>query len=253
MSERRRGTRRDPVPFPRGGANALAWLDEGGTSASGPSWEEFSPGTGLPPPSHALFDALVAGGWAQRIGAHAYRFRITPAGRRKRQELWLAGRDRAFPPPAGQARGTRRAAHPAKPSPAARRNARRDPASLIMGGLAGAALGAIGTSTYVGLRRSKEGPFVLPAYHEPGMRVPRGGTSCANCRYVFYPDGKPHCAEPHFVAWNKGTRIPVDDAREYCSDWWQPTREAARQMELQARRQHVPRTRSAGAGRRDTR
>lgn len=138
--------------------------------------------------------------------------------------------------------------------PPARPRARRDLASLALGGLAGAALGAIGTSTYVGLRRSKEGPFVLPAYHEPGMRVPRGGTSCANCRYVFYPpDGKPHCAEPHFVAWNKGTRIPVDDAREYCSDWWQPTREAARQMELQARRRHVPRTRSAGAGRRDTR
>lgn len=108
-----------------------------------------------------------------------------------------------------------------------RPRSRRDPASLIAGGIAGAALGTLGTSAYVGLKRTKHGDFILPPHHNPGMRVPRGGSSCANCTYVYHDaSGKPHCWEPGFVLWNKGTRLPVDDARDYCSDWWEPNAEA---------------------------
>jgi hypothetical protein len=60
--------------------------------------------------------------------------------------------------------------------------------------------------------------FSLPEGHAPGMRVPKGGSSCANCR--FYGAGK--CGEPNFVAWSGGSRIPAPSPDEYCSDWWQP-------------------------------
>lgn len=104
-----------------------------------------------------------------------------------------------------------------------RKRSQRDLASLAVGGLvgvAGAAAGAYGAS--LTHRDSKGRLFVLPPYHEPGMRVPHGGTSCANCKYVYYDRDKPHCSEPGFILWNGGTRIPVDDARDYCSDWWIP-------------------------------
>ena len=206
---------------------ALAWVDEGGTSRSGPSWEEFSRGTGLPPPSHTVFDALVESGWIERVGSHSYRFKITPSGRRKREELW-AGRDPALRRDPASLRSLR--ARPRRLVPP--KAGRRDPASLLLGGALGAAAGALGTSAYVGLKRSKHGDFILPPHHDPGLRVPRGGSSCANCKYVYYPAssgarlGPPHCWEPSYVLWNKGTRIPVEDARDYCSDWWAPNAEA---------------------------
>ena len=59
---------------------------------------------------------------------------------------------------------------------------------------------------------------VLPAGHSPGMRVPKGGSSCANCRFGQEP-GK--CAEPNFQRWNGGPDLPAPND-EYCSDFWQP-------------------------------
>jgi hypothetical protein len=58
-----------------------------------------------------------------------------------------------------------------------------------------------------------------PADHVPGMPVPKGGSSCANCR--FLQPGN-NCAEPNFQRWNGGPKIPAP-ADSYCSDWYMPT------------------------------
>ena len=101
----------------------------------------------------------------------------------------------------------------------ASRQPRRDLGSLLVGG----AVGAIGASAYAGAHRSKHGLFVLPPDHEPGMHVPKGGSSCYNCKYLYWGDeNEPRCWEPNFALWNGSTRLPVDDPREYCSDWWRP-------------------------------
>lgn len=61
--------------------------------------------------------------------------------------------------------------------------------------------------------------------HQPGMRVPKGGSSCSTCKYVS-EDGK-HCSEKHFQKWRKslGAEDPSElphPANEYCSDWYEP-------------------------------
>jgi hypothetical protein len=63
-----------------------------------------------------------------------------------------------------------------------------------------------------------------PADHKPGMRVPKGGSMCANCRYLVR-DGIEltgrHCKQPDFIKWNGGSEIP-DPINEFCSDWYEP-------------------------------
>ena len=109
----------------------------------------------------------------------------------------------------------------------AKRRTSRDVASALLGGAVGAAAGALAVSTF---RDGKGRVFILPPNHRPGMPVPRGGSQCANCMFVYYPEKggggstgtkNPHCWEPGFVAWNGGTKIPTKDARDYCSDWWE--------------------------------
>jgi hypothetical protein len=67
-----------------------------------------------------------------------------------------------------------------------------------------------------------------PAGHKPGMKVPKGGSMCANCR--FLKDDKVNCGNEYFIAWNGGPKIPgkID---EYCSDWYEPRRSVAKLME----------------------
>lgn len=73
------------------------------------------------------------------------------------------------------------------------------------------------------------GEFTYPDDHQPGMEVPEGGSSCANCRFVV-PNGPMgvSCSEPNFIAAElpgkpRGeTKLPVQDSRRYCSDYWQP-------------------------------
>ena len=58
--------------------------------------------------------------------------------------------------------------------------------------------------------------------HRPGMRVPRGGSSCSNCRLISAD--RLHCTSPEFIAWRRGDdRLPAP-ADEYCSDWYEPPR-----------------------------
>jgi len=59
-----------------------------------------------------------------------------------------------------------------------------------------------------------------PADHKPGMRVPKGGSMCANCRYLKDAE-KRICGNRDFVKWNGSEVIPAP-VNEYCSDWYEP-------------------------------
>jgi hypothetical protein len=58
-----------------------------------------------------------------------------------------------------------------------------------------------------------------PPDHQPGMRVPQGGSMCANCKYLG--DDGASCTEENFVRWNGSPALPAP-ADEYCSDWYMP-------------------------------
>lgn len=66
----------------------------------------------------------------------------------------------------------------------------------------------------------KKGKFELPANHHPGMKVPKGGSCCANCKYW---DGK-KCENKYYNQWAQTSHIPFNPL-EYCSDWWEPKNE----------------------------
>lgn len=61
-------------------------------------------------------------------------------------------------------------------------------------------------------------PITYPGSHEVGVKVPKGGSSCANCRHL-----KPgiRCDEKTYVQWNGSDKIPTKAADEYCCDLWQ--------------------------------
>jgi hypothetical protein len=68
-----------------------------------------------------------------------------------------------------------------------------------------------------------KGKFELPADHQAGMKVPHGGSSCANCKFLRMEQDGPHCEASYFVQWNGGNdKIPTDNPEEYCSDWFMP-------------------------------
>lgn len=68
----------------------------------------------------------------------------------------------------------------------------------------------------------QHGPITFPSNHQPGMKVPKGGSCCANCTFFKMKEGKPHCGESHFIKWNGNDLIPTDDPASYCSDWYSP-------------------------------
>lgn len=55
---------------------------------------------------------------------------------------------------------------------------------------------------------------VLPADHQLGMRVPKGGSMCANCRFLASPT---ECGNDGFIKWNSGAKLPAP-SDEYCCD-----------------------------------
>lgn len=68
-----------------------------------------------------------------------------------------------------------------------------------------------------------KGPFNLPDDHVAAIKVPKGGSCCANCHFGEMRDDGPHCNEPNWTVWNGGnSRLPVDDPETYCSDWYKP-------------------------------
>lgn len=54
--------------------------------------------------------------------------------------------------------------------------------------------------------------------HKVGIQVPKGGSACSNCKYLFDDD---KCTNDLWIKWNKGDNtipVPVD---EYCCDHWE--------------------------------
>jgi mannose-6-phosphate isomerase-like protein (cupin superfamily) len=71
--------------------------------------------------------------------------------------------------------------------------------------------------------------------HRLGLPVPRGGSSCASCRWLRKEEDGPHCASALWQLWPRSqgggggrSRLPVDDAGTYCCDLWAPAGAAAR-------------------------
>ena len=62
------------------------------------------------------------------------------------------------------------------------------------------------------------GKFELPPDHRPGMRVPKGGASCAKCKYYA---GHNRCGNEYFQQWRGSDVIPAPPD-QYCSDWFEP-------------------------------
>jgi hypothetical protein len=59
----------------------------------------------------------------------------------------------------------------------------------------------------------------LPNYppdHKVGMRVPKGGSSCAKCEYV---SGQ-YCKQSDFIEWNGSNKIPAP-TDSYCCDFYE--------------------------------
>lgn len=54
-----------------------------------------------------------------------------------------------------------------------------------------------------------------PADHKVGMKVPKGGSSCAKCEYV---KGQ-KCRQKDFIKW-KGDNIIPAPVDEYCCDFF---------------------------------
>lgn len=68
------------------------------------------------------------------------------------------------------------------------------------------------------------GHFEFPSGHEPGMEVPKGGSSCKSCKYLEDPE-KRICGNQYFIDWqrSKGVKKPEEipgKIDSYCSDWW---------------------------------
>jgi hypothetical protein len=62
------------------------------------------------------------------------------------------------------------------------------------------------------------GKIEYPKDHEPGMKVPKGGSSCASCKYLR-PELE--CSNEYFQKWHGSNKIPTKDASSYCSDWYE--------------------------------
>lgn len=63
------------------------------------------------------------------------------------------------------------------------------------------------------------GKMILPATHKAGLRVPKGGSCCANCKY--WAAEEEVCVSKHYIKWAGTNTIPYA-ANEYCTNWWEP-------------------------------
>lgn len=82
----------------------------------------------------------------------------------------------------------------------------------------------MGVAPDVTLEDFKAGGKGLASYprdHVAMLRVPKGGSSCASCKYV---DKAAHaCKSAHYVRWNGGdAKLPDHGLDELCSDWYEP-------------------------------
>lgn len=84
-----------------------------------------------------------------------------------------------------------------------------------------AKLGADKTLSLGDFKAGGKGEVTFPRDHVAAMRVPKGGSSCSNCKYV---DKEAHaCKNVHYVVWNGGDyKLPDYGLDEICSDWYEP-------------------------------
>lgn len=68
--------------------------------------------------------------------------------------------------------------------------------------------------------KADKGPVTFPEDHEAAMRVPKGGSCCANCKFVDV-DGHA-CKSEHYVKWAGTHKLPKLPLDEICSDWYEP-------------------------------
>lgn len=80
------------------------------------------------------------------------------------------------------------------------------------------------------------GKAEYPKDHKPGMKVPKGGSSCANCRFLR-PGLK--CSNEYFQRWNGSDKIPAASADAYCSDFYEPGDRARVTLGEQVREQRA--------------
>jgi hypothetical protein len=76
---------------------------------------------------------------------------------------------------------------------------------------------------------------VLPKDHQLGMRVPKGGSMCGNCRFLASPT---ECGNKGYIQWNGGAKLP-EPANEYCCDLYEHGTKHERKAEGGAT-EHVP-------------
>lgn len=69
---------------------------------------------------------------------------------------------------------------------------------------------------FVPLREGKSPLPDYPADHKIGMRVPKGGSSCAKCEYL---KDNGQCGESHFIKWNGSGKLPAPPD-SYCCDFF---------------------------------
>jgi hypothetical protein len=55
--------------------------------------------------------------------------------------------------------------------------------------------------------------------HVPAIRVPKGGSSCATCK--FLAKNQKDCTNEYFIKWHGSELIPAP-IDSYCSDWYEP-------------------------------
>lgn len=62
--------------------------------------------------------------------------------------------------------------------------------------------------------------FTYPKNHKLGMRVPKGGSMCDNCKFL----GEDHktCMNKEWIKWNNGDNKLPAPSDQYCSDLWEP-------------------------------
>jgi hypothetical protein len=67
------------------------------------------------------------------------------------------------------------------------------------------------------------GDYVLPKNHKAGLRVPKGGSCCANCEYwvAATEEKEGRCTNKYYQKWAGTDKIPYPPD-EYCTDWWEP-------------------------------
>ncbi len=91
----------------------------------------------------------------------------------------------------------------------------------ILGDLIARVKGAEAEVKVEGFKAGGKGELSFPKDHVAGMRVPKGGSCCKNCKYV---DVEGHaCKSAHYYAWNgDDPKLPDYGLDEICSDWYEP-------------------------------